>query len=66
MKTNVTKDITEIRDKVGKLKTDTINIIDQKQQETRTKIVSETQKLQEQFDQFKSLKQYHSSSKSRV
>ena len=66
MKTNVTKDITEIRDEVGKLKTDTIIIIEQKQQETRTKIVSETQKLQEQFDQFKSLKKYHSSSKSRV
>ena len=60
MKTNVTKDITEIRDEVGKLKTDTINIIEQKQQETRTRIVSETQKLQEQFDQFKSLKQCHS------
>ena len=40
MKTNVTKDITEIRDEVGKLKTDTINIIEQKQQETRTRIVS--------------------------
>ena len=53
MKTNVTKDITEIRDEVGKLKTDTINIIEQKQQETRTRIVSETQKLQKQFDKFK-------------
>ena len=31
MKTNVTKDITEIHDEVRKLETDTINIIEQKQ-----------------------------------